>query len=317
MTGVLLKAVGAGRVRQVRLLLDSGINVEYRDDCGQTALIRAVFVEHSRQRVKIHKLLLQHGAKVSSADIVGRNALSWACLYGHDRDVRILLERADVHLDLNQADMNGQTALFHAGTSGNAATVKLMVDALRRYSLNMDTPNANGITPLMQAMKLGHDVCASILQKQGGASVGINNDMAVTEELANAERWAIRKAPPHICTPTGDQARINQVKEGRKDQKKICQFPPILPQSAIQKIKYRENRAGQLRVQTPVDSEDDSTYGSEVSYYTDESFASINDPEEVSLFLPEGTPRTFGKSDTRMAICSVSMTSSTENNMSR
>lgn len=38
MTGVLLKAVSAGRPRQVRLLLDSGISLENTDECGQVTI---------------------------------------------------------------------------------------------------------------------------------------------------------------------------------------------------------------------------------------------------------------------------------------
>ena len=257
---VLLSAVSAGRARQVRLLLDAGMDMEVCDDCGQSALIRSVFIEHAGSREKVLNFLLRRGARVSHVDVVGRNALAWACLYGRDKEVARLLKHADVDLDLNQTDMNGSTALLHAVTSGSAATVKLIVDALTRYALSVDVPNYNGVTPLMQAYKLGHDVCASILKVQGNATAGAT--YRTSDDFTGAEKWAVK-------------CRDLEAAVGKHRHR--SQFPPILSQATANKIKYRENRAIQLRVATPVDSEDeDSTYGSEVSYYTDNSFESIH-----------------------------------------
>ena len=188
MSGVLLKAVSAGRPRQVRLLLDSGITMETKDECGQTPLIRSVFIEHPRNRFRVMKLLLKYGAKVSDSDIVGRNALSWACLYALHKEVKLLLDESDVNLNLNQQDINGQTSLFHAATSGSASVVKLIVDALKRYDMSIELSNRKGYTPLMQAIKLGHDVCATILIYQGQATVGLS--MKGPEDITYAEMWA-------------------------------------------------------------------------------------------------------------------------------
>ncbi len=255
-------------------------------------------------------LLLQHEAKVSKTDIVGRNALSWACLYGYDQDVSKLLQNADVDLDLNQGDMYGQTALFHAATSGSAATVKIMVDSLKKYSLSCDIANFSGITPLMQASKLGHDVCASILIHQGGATVGIN--LQASEKVANEEtgdKWATAiPSKFHRDHPYYQKAnKKNETSETPKH--RGPRFPPIISQSAAQKIKYRENRAGQLRICTPVNSDDDSTYGSEVSYYTDESFDQINlDSQSIQSIS------TTARSSPKLSIRSLSRSSSTEVN---
>ncbi|XP_064626513.1 ankyrin repeat domain-containing protein 34A-like [Lineus longissimus] len=234
----LIKAVAAARPRQVRLLLEAGINTENIDDCGQTALIRAVFVANDRSREKIVRALLRYGAKVSRVDIVGRNALSWGCLYGREKEVGHMLQFADLDLDFNAVDMNNQTALFHAATSGSAATVKLMVDALNRYGLNVDVPNSNGVTPLMHAAQLGNDVCASILIFQGKAKIGLT--MNYPEDLINAERWA---------------TKIQREKEKHV----ISQFPPIIPQSSLNKIKYYESKAAHMRALSPFDSDDETT----------------------------------------------------------
>ena len=171
----LLKAVTAGRPRQVRLLLDSTTNpttVDMTDDCGQTPLIRSLFLEHARNRERIVRMLLKHGARVGLADVAGRSALSWACLYGRDKELGWLLQHAGAGVDhievVNQTDLGGQTPLFHAVTAGNAACVKLMCDAIHQCGYSLETSTTNGVTPLMQALKQGHDVCASILIRQGG-----------------------------------------------------------------------------------------------------------------------------------------------------
>ena len=254
--GILLKAVSSGRPRQVRLLLESGIYVDATDDCGQTALIRAIFLDNAKYREKMVRILLRYGATVSKTDVVGRNALSWATLYGRSEVVALLLENGDTELDINSGDMNGATPLFHAVSSGSAATVKLLVQALVKYGLSSDVPTLSGVTPLMHAMMLGHDVCASILKNQGMATVGLTTYDSQKESDV-AKRWAKK-------TLQKNQSYSNS------------KFPPILSQTIAQKIKYRENRAEQLRVNTPVGSDEESSYGSEVSYYTEESFDQIN-----------------------------------------
>lgn len=317
----MLKAVSAGRCRQVRTMLNAGHDVEQQDECNQTPLIRAIFLEHSRRRENMLRLLLKYEAKPSTPDAVGRNALSWACLYGHAEDVDILLKNADVDLDLNKVDMNGESALFHAATSGSAATVKLMVNALKKFALSLDISNFDGVSPLMQATCLGHDICAVLIQN-GGATVSLNGLLPMEDELATAEKWAVKSHPANTRLPSREKdggseknKQGEQPKRGVQTQKPP-KFPPIISQAVLQKIKFRENRAVMQRVQTPVDSEDESNYGSEVSYYTEKSFGNINTSSgDHSIFVDDAA--TWGTGGERVTVISVSQTSSTENNLSR
>ncbi|XP_060078356.1 uncharacterized protein LOC132557847 [Ylistrum balloti] len=187
----LLKAVTSGRSRQVRLLLDSGsCNVDFADECGQTPLIRAIFIDMESSRDTIIRILLKHGATVGKTDVVGRDALAWACLYGRDANVEQLLDHTEGELDLNRPDVNGQTPLFHAVTSGNASTVKSMVEALLKYGLSVDVQDFFGTSPLMLAMRLNHDVCASILIRNGKAKVGLG--VKYPNDFNRAEKWAVQ-----------------------------------------------------------------------------------------------------------------------------
>ncbi|KAH3871792.1 hypothetical protein DPMN_035006 [Dreissena polymorpha] len=215
----LLKAVSAGRSRQVRLLLELGSSIEEQDDCGQTPLIKATFIENARSRDKIIRTLLKRGAVVSKVDVVGRNALMWACSCGSDSDVSLLLEYADIDLDYNRVDINGQTALFHAVSSGNAATVKLMVSVLTKYGLSVDTADYSSTTPLMQAQRRGYDICQSILIYEGSANIGLSE---TNYEISKRDKWAVSSLRDR------SKVKIAQTKQ------KLSQFPPIAKTNPVE-----------------------------------------------------------------------------------
>ena len=242
----LVRAIAAGRPRQVGMLLDAGAGPNERDECGKTPLIHAIFVEDPKGRRNIVKMLLKKDAVVSIADATGRSALSWACLQGKDREVELLLEYRDPSLDLNHNDAGGRTALFHAATSGSAASVKLIVDALMEFGLSVDVADFNGVTPLMQALSMGFDVCATILIKQGKAST-----IVADSSFLSAFDWA---------------------KPNRESRCKSSH--PRLPDIVESKNPMDRRRSSALcrmctRVSSLADTEFDSCYGSESSWGED------------------------------------------------
>ncbi len=293
MVGLLLKSVMAGRSRQVRLLLESGLSPDMTDECGQTALIKAAFIEQDRSRYIITKILLKAEARVSKVDLVGRNALAWASLYGRDREVAMLLKYADEDLNINWADAQGHTALFHAVTSGNAATVKMVVEALLKYRLSVDVANDNGVTPLMQAAKLGHDVCSSILIQPGGATVGL--DMVL-----RARKKAIGLASQTLLNTNHI---IESKNNGHTTIDFASRFPPILSQTVVQQIKEQENKAGQMRMSTSIsDYDDESIYGSDISCFSDDIMDNSSDIMSTFSFMKSFTRRVSHTSSTEVNI---------------
>ena len=130
---ILLEAVTQGRLRQVRLLLDAGVNVNCKDlDDGQTALIRAMFLDNTKLRRRTAKMLLSYGAKVKLLDKLGRTALSWACIFGHEDMVKLFFSHPEVDLALGSVDMDGNTNLMLACMSGNVNIVKTISKVFRR-----------------------------------------------------------------------------------------------------------------------------------------------------------------------------------------
>ena len=243
----LLRAVAAGRPRQVRLLLDAGASANQPDECGQTPLIKAIFVENPRTRQKIVQLLLRYGATVSRSDVVGRNALSWACYYGRDKVVEMCVKNRDVDLDLNMSDINGCTALFHAATSGSAACVKNIIDILDRYAMSVDVPNFNGITPLMQSLRLGHDISASILMNQGKASTTVRD-----ANFLSAADWAdrVHGKKSHVEGFLPEIFKVTQQSQAAEPRKSYNYKP------------HHQGSSGGSLSAEDTDDEDDSTYGS-------------------------------------------------------
>lgn len=136
--------------------------VNTRNESGQTLLIRTIFIEDTVLRKHTLEALMKVGADIWAADVYGRNALMWACLFRQDSEVSTLLKRAG-SCDLLHADIHGNTALHLAVTAGSAASVKNIKNSMLDKSLSIDLENDYGITPGMEAKRLGHDICYSLL----------------------------------------------------------------------------------------------------------------------------------------------------------
>ncbi|XP_071796466.1 uncharacterized protein [Asterias amurensis] len=274
----LVRAIRSARHRQVGMLLAAGTGPNERDECGKTPLIHAIFIEDPKERNKITKMLLKKGAIVSIADATGRSALMWACLQGKDQEVELLLQYRDSNLDLNHNDVSGRTALFHAATSGSAASVKLMVDSLVELGSSVDVTDFNGVTPLMQALSMGFDVCATILIRQGKASTTVSDS-----SFLSAFDWA---------KPTRGSSKSSRLQ---------------LPKIAESKTGVTDRRRSSglcrmcARVSSVAETEFDSCYGSESSWSEDmadtdtrkcsQSFSDDDIFDMTSLSLADFSPK--------------------------
>lgn len=165
---ILLEAVSQGRLRQVRLLLDAGVNVNCKDlDNGQTALIRAMFLENTKLRRRTAKMLLNYGAKVKLLDKFGRSALSWACVLGREDMTKLFFSHPEVDLALGSIDADGNTNLMLACMSGNVNIVKTISRVFRRNRLDVNRVNNHGKNALAIAHGKEFADCVEVLLNEG------------------------------------------------------------------------------------------------------------------------------------------------------
>ena len=183
---ILIEAVCLERHRQLRLLLDAGVNVNCQDpDTGHTPLIRAMFVENSKQRRSIIKTLLNYEGQITKADLEGRTAFSWACLLARNDVIRFLFGKPDINLGLNSVDHYGNDNLTLACISGSSATVRLLAYSFEKRRFDLNRRNCENETALMIAHRLGHYDCVRVLVEESYVATSLPRDIL----------YGVRKSP--------------------------------------------------------------------------------------------------------------------------
>jgi len=78
-----------GDLEKVKSEISKGIDVDYRDADGKTALIYA----STANKTKVMEYLLEHGADINATTQFNETALFWATAFGHVDAVRLLLNK--------------------------------------------------------------------------------------------------------------------------------------------------------------------------------------------------------------------------------
>ena len=108
---------------------------------------------------------LQSGLGVNSkTGSKGRTPLMRAIIYEQNALVRFLLENPNI--DVNRADLAGETALHHAVDVANSEAVQMLLAHPKMESINKEHKGSLlgfGDTPLMQAVTMNRVDCVSAL----------------------------------------------------------------------------------------------------------------------------------------------------------
>ncbi len=154
----LIMAAKEGRLGKIKRLLDSGAEVNARDEKGRTPLmlINTLTGKLEKHASEICELLLEKGADVNAKDRYGMTELIWASVYGHTYNCVLLLEGG---ADVNAKSDSGMTSLMWAARNGHTGTCEFLLKK-GAYISPMDM---NGMTALDWAKKNGHEGTAALL----------------------------------------------------------------------------------------------------------------------------------------------------------
>jgi ankyrin repeat protein len=170
MRQALQKVSTRGRVLIVRVLLESGADVNTNKDREVAALFKAAEGGH----VAVVGELLQHGADPNWRNRAGQTALFAACMRGHNTVAQMLLDR---HADVEAQDKEGRTPLLFIASEKQAKpkwtidTVKLLLD----NKANIEARDQNVRTPLIWAATNGNvELARALLDNRANISAANN-----------------------------------------------------------------------------------------------------------------------------------------------
>jgi uncharacterized protein len=176
----LAEAVKLADVALVKTLLDAGAQVDAPNQDNQTALMLAASIGSP----DVATLLIERGAQVNAVEkFRGQTALMWAAAEGHADMVELLLAHgADVRPRAMYDDWprqvtsepraqfrqtGGHTALLYASRSGCTLCAKALVKA----GADVNQPNPDGVTPLLNSLdNKNFDIAMFLLDQGANAS---------------------------------------------------------------------------------------------------------------------------------------------------
>ncbi|OAX80218.1 hypothetical protein ACJ72_05451 [Emergomyces africanus] len=152
-SAVLALATKANFVDIVQLLVDAGVDINYQDEQGETALHIAARFGHTG----CAKALLDGSHDQKANTELAENTYSWtplfiACVDGSLGVVELLI---DAGADLERPDSSGWTPKEHAALRGHMAIARLLAAATPQIEVLSDsdssTPHARSLSPPTQA----------------------------------------------------------------------------------------------------------------------------------------------------------------------
>ena len=172
-----------GDMTSVRILINAGINVNSKDEFGNTPLHMASYHGHT----EIIKMLLGAKAELNSQTKEGNTPLHMALYKGHIEVVKILLEAGS---DIDNVNIKGKTPLHIASYHGHTQIIKMLLDA--KADVNARTKEGN--TPLHTASYKGHVEIVTFLLEAGSDidSVNLKSNTPLSFALQNGHNDIVK-----------------------------------------------------------------------------------------------------------------------------
>ncbi|CEM15808.1 unnamed protein product [Vitrella brassicaformis CCMP3155] len=164
-------ASNGGFVECVKLLLRKGADVDLRDGKGRTALHIACL----ENRASVAEVLLTSGADVNAAETKNGETPLISSIRCRNHTMANLIMAKGQHLDYDQADSHGRTALMYSVYFGQYAIADLLVER----GADPAKPDDSGNTPfkLLQQKMEGRKgpISLQLFRPRGGAEEGSIN----------------------------------------------------------------------------------------------------------------------------------------------
>ncbi len=153
------------------IILNTDIDINASDELDRTALMYAAY----NGNIKILKLLIKKWAKINNVDCKNRSALMIAISKNNKRSVKALIEAgADIH----EKNIFGESSIIIACRKNNSEIVHILL----KYEPNIDDQDNKGNTALIYAVKSGNKGIVELLVKRGVdlKFVNLEDDSALT-----------------------------------------------------------------------------------------------------------------------------------------
>lgn len=167
-------AMEMGDIRAARAWLDEGLPPDFEADTIGSGLMIAAW----EGNIPLMQLFVDRGANIDYLSRIGEQAITLAAWRGHQKAVEWLIDR---DASLNPPDKTWG-ALHYAAFSGN----RRIVDLLIARGAKLDSRAPNLATPLMMAVREGHESIVRALVDAGASTV------ATSDRGENALAWAMR-----------------------------------------------------------------------------------------------------------------------------
>ncbi|XP_062516081.1 espin-like protein [Corticium candelabrum] len=202
----LCAAVERGDIQLVTRLFKLGVDVNTRNEDGDTLLIKAC----RKKNKEMVKFLFTKSADVNAASgLFGWTPLIRAAMNGLYDIIDILLKSKDINV--MKKDDEGITAIHHAAMNNHVTIVERLVSCYVPVDIN----DNDGCTPLWYAARDGHVRCVDVLLKHGASPQHESKsgesplDVArqcgysdVVEMMEEAIRSKTLKREEHVATVT-------------------------------------------------------------------------------------------------------------------
>lgn len=167
-----------GDLAKLKRLVESGWNINSRDDEGWTPLIVAGYYGHP----EAVRFLIENGAAVNARSYVHRfTPLIIASLNGHT-DIVELLVAAEADLDVTEGKL-GETALMLATEKGHTDIVRNLLDA----GADPNVKDLRGFTALIKASSEGYGEIVEMLLQAGAGVNDCEENGATSLTLASQQ----------------------------------------------------------------------------------------------------------------------------------